>query len=364
MASPVSGIPGSQTESDYHGAPMPAFHSDPVEEHRAVRAAAGLFNIPFRSVFSATGSDRSRFLHNMVTNDVKSLTPGHGAYATMLDVRGHILADMHIYCDESRYLVATSANLIEKVLTTLARYNIGSRVPLERLDMASLSVQGPNAASILRDLFHAELPGPEELRHMAIDYRGETLRIIRLSSTGEEGFELWTTPAGIEPLAHALIEAGRSGGLVRCGSAALETLRIEAGIPAYGAELAEDTLPLEANLLNALSFTKGCYIGQEIVERARSRGHVNWKLAGLFVARSEPPAPGEKILKDGKPLGEITSSCVSPTLGRTIAMSYVRREVAEPGAALVTGSGAQVEVTTLPFYRRSSTADAPSAAPA
>lgn len=352
MAIAASGIPGSQTETNYHGAPMRMFYSDAVEEHRAVRAAAGLFNLPFRSVFSATGSDRTRFLHNMVTNDVKSLTPGHGAYATMLDVRGHILADMYIYCEESRYLVATSANLIEKVLTNLARYNIGGRVPLERTDVAALSLQGPNAGSILRDLFHADLPGPEDLCHVEVDYQGAKLRVIRLSLTGEEGFELWTAPSALEPLAHALVEAGRGSGLGHCGSVALETLRIEAGIPAYGAELAEDTLPLEANLLNAVSFTKGCYIGQEIVERARSRGHVNWKLAGLLIASSEPPATGEKLLKDGKALGEITSACVSPTLGRTIAMGYVRREVAEPGTTLLTTSGVNTEVATLPFYHR------------
>lgn len=362
MASSVSGSPGSQTATDYHGAPTPVYYSDPVEEHRAVRAAAGLFDLPFRSVFSAAGSDRTRFLHNMVTNDVKALTPGHGIYATLLDVRGHILADMTIYCEESRYLVATSASLIDKVLTTLARYNIGGRVPLERVDAAALSIQGPNAGSILRDFFHADAPGPEELRHVTIDYRGETFRMIRSTLTGEEGFELWTTQVGLEPLRHALLDAGRASGLVRCGSAALETLRIEAGIPAYGAELAEDTLPLEANLLNALSFTKGCYIGQEIVERARSRGHVNWKLVGLFVASSEPPVPGEKLLKDGKPLGEITSACISPTLGKTIALGYVRREVAEFGSALATASGAPAEVTSLPFYHRPPEAGAPTPA--
>src|SRR6266567_3881351 len=133
------------------------------------------------------------------------------------------------------------------------------------------------------------------------------------------------------------------------------TLRIEAGIPRYGAELGEDTLPLEAGLLNALSFTKGCYIGQEIVERTRSRGHVNWMLVGLFVEASAPPAPGEKLFSTGRELGEVTSSCFSPTLGKTLALAYARREVSEPGTEFTLGCGGKAWAAALPFYSRSKT---------
>ncbi len=339
-------------EAPYHGAQMRTYYSNPVAEHRAVRTAAGLFGLPFRCGVSATGSDRARFLHNMVTNDVKGLTPGGGVYATMLDVRGHILADLGIYCDVDRFLLTVDADLIEKVLATIARYNIGGRVPLERLDLAVVSLQGPRAEPILRGLTTADLPGPEPLRHAMLKVAGLDVRVIRAGSTGEDGFELWTAPAAASSLRDALLAAGKIEGLIQCGSAALETLRIEAGIPVYGAELAEDTLPLEANLLNALSFTKGCYIGQEIVERARSRGHVNWRLVGLYVEAPQPPAPGEKLIREGKPLGEITSACVSPTLGRTLAMGYVRREVSEQGTSLELASGAKAQVTDLPFYRR------------
>lgn len=351
MSIPVSGL--SAGEINYHGAPMPGFYSDPVVEHQAVRNAAGLFDLPFRSVFSATGSDRARFLHNMVTNDVKSLTPGQGIYATILDTRGHILADLDIFCEENRFLLATSADLIEKVLTTLARYNIGGRVPLERRELAAITLQGPRSRGLLHGLLNTDLPGPGDLRHFAASFRGEPIHVIRTSLTGEEGFEMWAPPGQLDDLKRAILDEGRASGLIRCGATALETLRIEAGIPAYGAELAEDTLPLEANLLNALSFTKGCYIGQEIVERARSRGHVNWTLAGFFPDSPQPPAPGEKLAHEGKQVGEITSSCVSPTLQRATAMGYIRREVAAPGTELRAASGVSVRVTTLPFYRRS-----------
>ena len=143
--------------------------------------------------------------------------------------------------------------------------------------------------------------------------------------------------------------------MLPCGTEALESLRIEAGIPRYGAELAEDTLLLEAGLLNAVSFTKGCYLGQEIVERARSRGHVNWRLVGLTVDSAQPPAPGEKLTAAEKQIGEITSACVLPSPGKTIALAYVRREVAETGTQLALASGAAAEVTALPFYKRAET---------
>jgi folate-binding protein YgfZ len=140
--------------------------------------------------------------------------------------------------------------------------------------------------------------------------------------------------------------------MLACGTQALETLRIEAGIPRYGEELGEDTIPNEAGLWNALSFNKGCYVGQEIVERTRSRGHVNWKLMGLIVESEIPPPAGEKLVRGGREIGEVTSSCVSPTLGKTVALAYLRREVSEPGTKLEFLSGTVAEVVALPFYQR------------
>jgi folate-binding protein YgfZ len=146
--------------------------------------------------------------------------------------------------------------------------------------------------------------------------------------------------------------------MLPCGWEALESLRIEAGIPRYGTELGEDVIPLEAGLLNALSFNKGCYIGQEIVERARSRGHVNWNLAGLILNSEQPLVPGEKAVVAGREVAEITSSCVSPTLGKTIALAYLRREFSAPGATLTFATGVTAEVAALPFIPRAATASA------
>ncbi len=343
---------GGKSLTEYHGAMLPEYYSDSTAEHHGVRKAAGLFDFSFRAKFSVTGNDRVRFLHGMVSNDVKGLVPGKGAYATLLDVRGRILADLRIYCLEDRFLVDTDTDLLEKVLGTLNHYNIGGRVPLERQNLAALSLQGPEASTILSDVLQISLPGAEEFSHVSAGLGDDSLRVARTTSTGEEGFEIWVVPDRLEHLWEVLLDRGRGRGLLPCGTRALESLRIEAGIPQYGSDLGEDTLPLEAGLFNALSFTKGCYIGQEIVERARSRGHVNWKLVGLLIEAAQAPAPGEKLLRAGGEIGEITSACFSPTLGRTIALAYVRKEASEPHTALILASGAPASVTALPFYLR------------
>jgi len=204
---------------------------------------------------------------------------------------------------------------------------------------------------LLEKTLHLDLPAMQEFDHFQTNYAGFPVRVVRASSTGEEGYEIWVGEKGLLGVWGAACGQAPTYEMLPCGVEALESLRIEAGIPRYGSELSEDTLLLEAGLLNAVSFTKGCYVGQEIVERTRTRGHVNWKLVGLIVRAPQAPAPGEKLTSAGQEIGEVTSACVSPTLGQTIALAYVRREVAEPGTQLALASGPAAEVTTLPFHR-------------
>ncbi|MGD0920747.1 MAG: aminomethyltransferase family protein [Terriglobia bacterium] len=339
----------------YHGGLVPARFSDPRQEHEAVRQAAGLFDFSFRTKLAVTGADRVRFLQGTVTNDVKNLTPSHGTYAAMLNPQGHILADLRIYCAEDRFVIDTDADLHEKIFGWLQHHIIADRVKLEPLEMYALTFQGPRSRPLLEKTLHLDLPAMEEFDHLATNYAGFPIRIVRASSTGEEGYEVWVGAKGLPGVWGAACGQAPTYEMLPCGVEALESLRIEAGIPRYGPDLAEDTLLLEADLVNAVSFTKGCYIGQEIVERSRSRGHINWKLVGLVVDAAEAPAPGEKLSSDAKEVGEVTSACVSPTLGKTIALAYVRREVAEPGTKLVLASGIAAEVTTLPFYKKAET---------
>jgi glycine cleavage system T protein len=336
----------------YHGAQVPARFSVPCQEHAAVRNAAGLFDLSFRAKFAVTGTDRVRFLQGMVTNDVKNLAPGHGIYAAMLNPQGQILVDLRIYCTEDRFLLDTDTDLRAKAMQWVQRHIIADRVMLEPLEIYPLAFQGPRSRPLLEKTLHLDLPAMQEFDHFQTNYAGFPVRVVRASSTGEEGYEIWVGEKGLLGVWGAACGQAPTYEMLPCGVEALESLRIEAGIPRYGPELSEDTLLLEAGLLNAVSFTKGCYVGQEIVERTRTRGHVNWTLVGLIVRAPEAPAPGEKLTSAGQEIGEVTSACVSPTLGQTIALAYVRREVAEPGTQLALASGPTAEITTLPLYRR------------
>ena len=354
VRSPLADYHVSQgaTLAEYHGGIVPSRFTDPLHEHLAVRAAAGLFDFSFRAKFALTGRDAQKFLHRIVSNDIKRLSAGEGTYATLLNPQGQILADLRVYAAQDRLLVDTDADLRAKAMATLRRYIIGDQVQAEPLDTCALAFEGPKARGLLEKTLHEDLPAMKDFDHFATNYAGFPVRVVRISNTGEEGYEVWAAPKVMMGLWGAACGQAPSYDMLPCGTEALESLRIEAGIPRYGSELGEDTLPLEANLMNALSFNKGCYIGQEIVERARSRGHVNWKLAGVTIESSQLPTPGEKLTFDGKEVAEVTSACASPSLRKTIALAYIRREHLEDGTRLQTASGATAEVTTLPFYHR------------
>jgi glycine cleavage system T protein len=353
IRSPLAGFHQSlgANFSEYHGALVPERFTDPAAEHRAVRRSVGLFDFSFRSRYVMEGPDRAKFLQRIVSNDVKNLAPGQGTYATLLTPQGHIVADFRICCTEESFIFDTDADLLEKALAGLKRYVIADRVTVEPLDAFALSVQGVCAREALERVLGKNLPAPADFGHFTIESAGNPVRVIQASSTGDEGYEIWSEPARALEVWKAFSESVRELDGQSCGTVALESLRIEAGIPRYGDDFGEDTIPLEAGLLNALSFNKGCYIGQEIVERTRSRGHVNWKLVGLTIDAPGAPAAGEKVLSEGKEIGEITSSCLSPTLAKTLALAYVRREASDPGTRLTLATGSAAQVAVLPFYR-------------
>jgi len=344
----------------YHGAEVPLRFRDSRSEHETVRKSAGLLDFSFRSKFALTGEHRVRFLHRIVSNDIKSLSAGQGTYATLLNAQGRILVDLRIYMDEDRLWVDTDADLAEKAIASLKRYIIGDRVEITPSEQYALGIQGPKSGKALQRFLGSNLERLQrEMDHCAVEYEGRPARVVRLSSTGEEGYEVWLEADALERFWRGVLEDGLAPA---CGSEALESLRIEAGIPRYGQDLAEDTLPLEAGLLNALSFNKGCYIGQEIVERARSRGHVNWKLMGLRLeAGAQVPKPGEVLTADSKTIGEVTSACFSPTFGRPVALAYLRREVSDPGTKLAFATGSAAEVVRLPFFSQDGSSEAGSA---
>lgn len=324
-------------------------------ECRALRETAGLIDLSCSGIFELQGDDRTRFLHGMVTNDIRSLTAGSGCYAAFLSPQGRMTTDLRVFCTKDSLFLTTEPAGREKLGPGLRKYIIGSRpVLLDRSEeLALLSLQGPKATEMLTKLFPKELSLERPYDHCEATLAGAMARVCRVSRTGAGGFDFIVERHSLPQAWTLILEKGRNDGVQPVGFASFNVQRIEAGIPWYGLDMDENTLPIEAGLeKEAISFNKGCYIGQESVARITYRGHVNRKLVGFGLAGSQPASKGDKVWKDGQEVGWITSSAYSPSLKIAIALGYLRREVLEPGTIVLiaTGNGdVSANVTPLPF---------------
>jgi len=280
----------------------------------ALRESAAWLDLSTRGRIYVTGEDRARLLHALTTNHVEQLTPGTGCYAFFLNAQGHILADVNLLCLEDRFLLDTEPETRDLVLRHLDKYIIADDVTLEDVtgSLACLAVEGPGGAGLQ----------PANSFPNAI--------IQPVSSTGEPGFRIFV-PVADKP---ALIAQLESAGAQAASPEEARTVRLEHGIPRYGEDIFDTTLPQETRQMQAIHFAKGCYLGQEIVERIRSRGHVNRLLAKLEIDGEEPLPAGTKVHAGDAEVGEITSSAFSPALGKLVALAYLRAQYAEPGTAL------------------------------
>ena len=336
--------------AEYQGWEVPASFGSLETEYRALKEAAGLLDLSHRGRLSVSGEDAPRFLHGMVTNEVQDLPPGQGNYAFLLDVHGHILADLHVFrVHEERYLLDCDPDRAAVILGALDRHIISDVVDLEDRGprTACLGVEGPCAREALSEAIGFDPPHMRLLEHMEVTDLGA--RLVRASLSGEEGYWVYSSPEQIMLLWDRIREVGSGFGVLPAGFGAVEVCRVEAGIPRYGSDITEKSLPQETGQMQALSFTKGCYIGQETVERIRSRGHVNRRLVGLLLDGAEPVLPGTPLLAGGETVGSITSSARSFHLQRIVALGYVRREHAETGTLLAAGE-VPAEVSPLPFF--------------
>lgn len=313
----------------------------------AVRAGAGLFSYPGRLLVEVTGSDRERWLQGQISNDVASLAPGAGCYATVLTVKGRIVADLHVLARDASFWLETGAPVREALLERLDRYIVADDVALADVSdaHARLGLEGPATAAVLAAAGVGALP-PE---NGALDAVIADVPVVvwRFGFSGLPACQLLAPAGSAEALHAALSHAGRALGLVTGDADALEILRVESGVPALGSELDEEVFPAEARLHHAISTRKGCYTGQEIVERIRSRGAVNYLLVGLRFGESLPPVGTELRDAAGKRVGEVTSVARSASAG-PIGLGYLRRELEGDGAELQSDAG-PVRVAALPF---------------
>lgn len=313
------------------------------------RATAGLFRLDRFGVIEVTGGDRTAWLNGMVSNDVAALEPGRersGCHAALLTNRGAIIADLHVVLRADRLWLLVERTALAAAVGALERFIVADDVALDDASerFVQWTLEGPAGPAVLASLgVDGSLASGAAVD---VEIAGAPVTLVAVGLSGEWGRRLVADAASQASVEAALLEAGRAHGLVLGDDATLEMLRVEAGTPRQGLELDEDVLPDEARLASAISTKKGCYVGQEIVARLRSRGQVNHLLVGL---RFEDglPAPGDALVVGDKRTGEVTSVAESPRAG-AIALGFVRREHSEPGTH-VDAAGRRAVVAALPF---------------
>jgi folate-binding protein YgfZ len=327
---------------------VPLHYGDPAAEYRVMREGAGVIDRSMLGKVTVTGRDRQAFLQGMLTNDVKGLTAGKGTGAAFLDALGKVIVLLSVYALDDRLLIELPPSLTEKTLERLDHFLISEKVYFEPADsaFAIIAVQGPAAGDLLSRLAGRTLDlAPYE--HAEVVIAGEPVRVIHRREGGVTGFHCWTAAAHGAALWAAIADVA-----VPVGMQALDTLRVEAGIPWYGRDVDETLIFPETRLEQLVSFTKGCYIGQEVVARVKYRGHINRGLSGLVLEGDRVPAAGARVVAAGKEIGRVTSAVWSYALGRPIALGYVRREHFEPDSPVDVDDGGvilQAKVAALPF---------------
>ncbi|HMC64218.1 MAG TPA: aminomethyltransferase family protein [Gemmataceae bacterium] len=315
---------------------MPAHYGDALAEYRAALDGAAVFDVSHRGKIEARGPDAATFLQNLCTNEIKNLAPGSGCEAFFCNVQARVLGHAHIYHlveeGQSAFWLDVVPGTAENLAKHLDRYLISEQVEIsdQTRDFVQFHVVGPQAPAVLKQPTQGI---PEPRRHDVL---------------GLVGYDVLCTPGKAAELWQLLL----STGVQPAGLEAYHILRIEAGTPVYGIDFDENNLaPEVGRTKQAISYTKGCYLGQEPIVRIRDLGHVNRTLVGLRLSTNSHLPRGTKLFRDGKEVGHVTSSVVSPRMG-TIGLAYVRRGNESVGTKLTFSTvetPADAEVASLPF---------------
>jgi folate-binding protein YgfZ len=331
--------------------PMPTLATSTVSPgYRALVEAAGVVDLTGRTQLELTGADRAAFLHNFCTNNLRNLTPGSGAEAFVLDAKGHVLGHIFVFVAPHSIVLDTVPGQSETLARHLDRYIIRENVEIHdrTAEWGELLVAGPRSAALLESL---ALDVPQvPLGHSESALAGCAVYLRRTDLIGPDSWLLACARSDVESLRSALANAGA----VPADFDAFEMARLEAGTPLYGRDITEKNLPQEVNRdTRAISFTKGCYLGQETVARIDALGHVNRVLVGLRFSGQEIPDAGTELhatdaQEGGSAIGSVTSAAWSPRLNNALALGYVRRGHTQAGARLASSAG-PAEVVPLPL---------------
>lgn len=338
------------------GGQVPADYGDAAAEYKALRESAGLADLSFRSRVCLLGADRKRFLHGQVTNNVNELPVGQGCYAALVTAKGKLQSDLYVYQLAEEILLDFEPGLATAVMQRLDKYIIADDVQV--VDVSGhyglLTVQGPKASEAVQALgLLQNLPTkPLHFSNVKDEQFGEVYVMNQPRGT-TQGFDLFVPTASLSTMGERLMGSVQSLGGRVCGWQTLETVRIEAGLARFGMDMDETNLAPEAGIESrAISYNKGCYIGQEVIARIRTYGQVAKAMRGLRLSDGPLPRKGDKLFAGEKEVGYITSGVHSPALHANIALGYVRREHNAPGTELSwrgeTGSGT-AQVAQLPF---------------
>jgi folate-binding protein YgfZ len=334
----------------FQGVVLPSCFGDIGREWRAAREGGAVFAAGFRSHLIASGEDRAVFLQGMLSNDVKALGPGQGVYAALLDQQGKIVSDLRVYAEADRLRLDIVSWRCAAVREALERFIVADDVELATPDdeMPLLGIEGPFAHAIAAEaLGLGDLPRTP-YAHARTTFESAPVLAVTVSEVDGSGVLVCGPPRCAGPLFDACIEAGARP----LGMQALDVLRVEAGVPWAGIDMDETVLMMETGRESALSFTKGCYLGQEVVERIAARGHVNRHLMGLLIDGATVPVPRDRLVADGRAVGYVTSAVRSQWLERPIALAMVQRTHTTPGARVEVksgGTGIRATVSALPF---------------
>jgi folate-binding protein YgfZ len=318
---------------------LPADYGDAASEYDTVReGGAGLIDFASRGRIRVSGAEAVQFLNGLVTNDVKTLAEGAWMSVVFPNVQGRLLAAARVLHLSDGFLFDTEAGNAGRVFKTLERFTLAGDFRVADLtpELSTLSLQGARAAEVLGAALGTGLILPERGRVAKLEWNKQPVSLIRATHTGEDGFDLFIGAMHAASLADALLRAGAR--LV--GFTALETLRIEAGLPRFGVDMDETNVVLETGLDEAVSYTKGCYVGQEIIARIHWRGHVAKRLTGLIIEGEDEVSPAAKIKSaDGKEIGRLTSIAFSPRLKQWVALGYVKYDYLKHGTQVLLDAG-------------------------
>jgi aminomethyltransferase len=334
--------------TDYLDTEEPSSFGNARHEYVELLTGCGIYDLGWRGKLVATGADRVRWLNDMVTNNIRDLALNRGNYSFLLNAQGRILGDLFAYNRGDYILIDTAAWQIPKLKETFEKFIIMDDVEVTDISekLTSLAVQGPRAREVLRDA-GVKFDEVDPMQVQDVTWNDAGLSVTRMKSDVVQIYEVWLAPGAAVALWQSLIGRGAKP----VGMEALEMFRLVSGMPQYGQDITERYLPQETAQDSALNFSKGCYVGQEIVERIRSRALLHRRLAGLIVD-GPPPANGAKIQFEGKDVGEITSAASVPAGDQelTLALGYLRTEAQTPGTDVIV-DGITAQVSDTPFKR-------------